>query len=76
MRLLARVLLAAFTLLVVAASAAPANSKFAFGIIKRTCAPWDGAAIGLTLTTEAAKCDRTPAPLPDAEYLRPAHFGG
>jgi len=62
MRSLTRVLLTAIALIAIAATAETHNSKFAFGLIQRACAPWDGAAIGLTITTEVAACGKATAP--------------
>ena len=42
--------LAAIALLALAASGTPSNTKYAYGIIKRSCAPWDGPALALTIT--------------------------
>jgi hypothetical protein len=35
---------------------------FAYGLIQSSCAPWDGPAIGITLTSELAQCERVTGP--------------
>src|SRR5262249_4009263 len=63
-------------LLVVVGLAAVPPTTYSFGIIKRTCAPWDGAAIGLTLTPKRAQCDRISEPfLMITVYDLPVHAG-
>ena len=56
-RTFAQILLAAVALLAVAAAGTPSNSKYAYGIIKHSCAPWDGAALALTITPKPATCE-------------------
>jgi hypothetical protein len=46
--------------IVTTATSAPAT--FSYGTMQSSCAPWDGAAIGITLTTEPAQCKRTSEP--------------
>jgi hypothetical protein len=46
--------------IVTTATSAPA--AFAYGTIQGSCAPWDGPAIGITLTNEPALCKRTSEP--------------
>jgi hypothetical protein len=61
MRLRIFVSVITLALLVTAANGTPANLKYSYGWIQRTCAPWDGAAIGITLATKPVECKRTPA---------------
>ena len=46
----------------IATTATSAPTAFSYGIIQSSCAPWDGPAIAMTLTTEPAQCKRTSAP--------------
>jgi hypothetical protein len=46
--------------IVTTATSAPA--AFSYGTIQSSCAPWDGPAIGITLTNEPAQCKRTSEP--------------
>jgi hypothetical protein len=39
-----------------------APAGFSCGTIQSSCAPWDGPAIGITLTNEPAQCKRTTEP--------------
>lgn len=48
--------------LVLAAIPSSADSPFSYALIRPSCAPWDGAAIEVTLTKEPARCDRTDGP--------------
>jgi len=43
-------------------SATSAPTAFSYGTIQSSCAPWDGPAIGITLTKEPAQCKRTSGP--------------
>lgn len=38
------------------------DSAYPYALIQASCAPWDGAAVEVTLTKEPAKCDRTDGP--------------
>jgi len=61
-----------------AAAVAPrSQSSFAFGLIRDSCAPWDGPAIDLRLTTEPAECKRASEPYIDIGIWRglPIHPG-
>ena len=60
MRLRIFVCLITLALLVAAANGAPANSKYSYGLIQRSCAPWDGPAIAITLATKPVECKRFP----------------
>jgi len=46
----------------IAATAISAPATFTYGTIQSSCAPWDGPAIGITLTNEPAQCKRTSEP--------------
>jgi len=48
--------------LVLAAIPSSADSPFSYALIRPSCAPWDGAAIEVTLTKEPAQCTRTDGP--------------
>ena len=63
--------------IVVAAVAGPSDARFAFGLIRGSCAPWDGPAIDLRLTTEPTECKRTSEPYIDIGIWRglPIHAG-
>jgi hypothetical protein len=73
-------ILAVATLLaaiVVAAAAFASESSFTFGLIRASCAPWDGPAIDLRLTSEPAECKRASEPFIDIGVWRglPIHAG-
>ena len=51
-------LLSSLILIAVIATGTPANSSYAYGLMQASCAPWDGPAIAITLTTEPAECKR------------------
>jgi hypothetical protein len=60
-----RKLIAIFTVLVlfaVAGISVYAQAPFSYGLIQSSCAPWDGPAIEVTLTTEPAQCKSTSEP--------------
>jgi len=38
-----------------------ANPSFSRGLIQSSCAPWDGPAIAITLSSETVHCDRAPS---------------
>ncbi len=46
----------------IAATATSAPAAFSYGTIRGSCAPWDGPAIGITLTNEPAQCKTTSEP--------------
>jgi len=54
--------LAVIVLLTLGQLAFSKASPFAYGLIQGSCAPWDGPAIGITLTAEPAQCDRVKGP--------------
>ena len=48
--------------LITAATVAIASERpFSHGLIQNSCAPWDGAAVQITLTDGAAQCERAPS---------------
>jgi hypothetical protein len=55
-------LVAIFALTAMATVATPAGSSFSYGTMQSSCAPWDGPAIEMRLTTEPAQCKRTIEP--------------
>jgi len=69
--------LAVIMLLVLGQVAPSAQLPFAHGLIQSSCAPWDGPAIGLTLTTEPAQCERVTGPYISMGVWRglPIHAG-
>jgi len=69
--------LAVIVLLVLGQVAPSAQLPFAHGLIQSSCAPWDGPAIGLTLTTEPAQCERVTGPYISMGVWRglPIHAG-
>ena len=77
MRTRALVPIAAIALVTLANFAFPSESAFTFGLIRRSCAPWDGPAIDVRLTTEAAECKRSSEPFIDIGVWRglPIHAG-
>jgi len=46
----------------IATTATSAPAAYSYGTIQSSCAPWDGPAIGITLTSEPAQCKRTSEP--------------
>jgi hypothetical protein len=46
----------------IAATAVSAPAAFPYGTIQSSCAPWDGPATGITLTSEPAECKRASKP--------------
>ena len=46
----------------IATTATSAPAAFSYGTMQSSCAPWDGPAIGITLTSEPAQCKRTSEP--------------
>ena len=59
---IAAIVLTMVALAAVATSGTSGQSEFRYALIQRSCAPWDGAAIEMTLTKERATCQRRPAP--------------
>lgn len=63
MRCRTQAVLGAFIAVVgIAITATSAPTAFSHGTIQGSCAPWDGPAIGITLTSEPAQCKRTSEP--------------
>ena len=62
---------------IVVASVAFPSPSFTFGLIRASCAPWDGPAIDLRLTSEPAECKRAGEPFVDIGVWRglPIHAG-
>lgn len=60
-----------------AAIATPAGPSFSYGTMQSSCAPWDGPAIAIMLTTEPAQCKRTTEPYLSIAIWRglPIHAG-
>jgi len=60
-----------------APAALPSSPSFPYGLIRRSCAPWDGPAIDVRLTTETADCKRETEPFVDIGVWRglPLHAG-
>jgi len=48
--------------LVLRAVPSSADAPFSYALIRPSCAPWDGAAIEVTLTKESAQCSRIDGP--------------
>lgn len=71
------VALAVFALAAITANSRAAGSSFSYGIMQTSCAPWDGAAIAIRLTTEPAECKRVPEPFLSISIWRglPLHSG-
>jgi len=68
---------AVLVLLVIAGPALPSESAFTYGLIRGSCAPWDGPAIDVRLTKERAGCKRGSEPFVDIGVWRglPIHAG-
>ena len=45
----------------IASAVIAGDASFSHGLIENSCAPWDGLAITITLTSESAQCDRAPS---------------
>jgi hypothetical protein len=69
--------LAVIILLTLGGAAFSTALPFAYGLIQGSCAPWDGPAIGITLTAEPAQCDRVKGPYISMGVWRglPIHAG-
>jgi hypothetical protein len=52
----------AFSLASISAIASPDGPSFSYGTMQSSCAPWDGPAIEMRLTTEPAQCKRVTEP--------------
>ena len=53
---------AVLALFAVAAIAVSAQLPFSYGVIQSSCAPWDGPAVEMTLTTRPMQCKQTSEP--------------
>ena len=62
MRRKLRTIFAIIGLSAIAATASSDGSSFSYGTMQASCAPWDGPAIEMRLTTEPAQCKRTGEP--------------
>ncbi len=71
------VTVAVLALTAIAASAKSDGPNFSFGIMQSSCAPWDGPAIALRLTTEPAECKKVSGPFLSISIWRglPIHAG-
>src|SRR4249920_2207876 len=69
--------LALIVLLTLARAASSAPLPFSYGLVQSSCAPWDGPAIGITLTSEPAQCERVTGPYISMGVWRglPIHAG-
>ena len=69
--------LVVITLLTFGRVAFSVPSPFAYGLIQTSCAPWDGPAIGITLTSEPTQCERVTGPYISMGVWRglPIHAG-
>jgi hypothetical protein len=67
----------AFALAAIAAIASPDGPSFSYGTMQNSCAPWDGPAIEMRLTTEPAQCKRVTEPYIAIDIWRglPIHEG-
>lgn len=79
MRSRTQVMIAVFVLALtaIATIAAAAGSSFSYGTMQSSCAPWDGPAIEVRLTTEPAQCKRVTEPYISIAIWRglPIHSG-
>jgi hypothetical protein len=68
---------AVFALTAIAAIATPADPSFSYGTMQSSCAPWDGPAIAISLTTKPAQCKRVIEPYISIAIWRglPLHAG-
>jgi hypothetical protein len=68
---------AVFALTAIAASANGDGPTFSHGLMQSSCAPWDGPAIAIRLTTEPAECKKVSGPFLSIAIWRglPIHAG-
>jgi len=68
---------AILSLTAIAAIAMAGGSSFSYGTMQSSCAPWDGPAIEIRLTTEPAQCKRVTEPYISIAIWRglPVHAG-
>ena len=66
-----------FVLAAIAAIASPDGPSFSYGTMQSSCAPWDGPAVEMRLTTEPAECKRVTEPYISIAIWRglPIHEG-
>lgn len=66
-----------FALVAIAAIAAPDGASFSYGTMQSSCAPWDGPAVEMRLTTQPAECKRVSEPYISIAVWRglPIHAG-
>jgi hypothetical protein len=71
------VTVAVLALTAIAASAKADGPTFSHGTMQSSCAPWDGPAIAIRLTTESAECKRVSGPYLSIAIWRglPIHAG-
>ena len=71
------VTVATLALTAIAASAKADGPTFSYGTMQSSCAPWDGAAIEMRLTTEPAACKKGGGPFLSIAIWRglPIHAG-
>jgi len=74
---LATMALATMSLATMSAIATPAGPSFSYGTMRRSCAPWDGPAVEINLTTEPTQCKRVAEPYISIAIWRglPIHAG-
>jgi hypothetical protein len=66
-----------FALAAIAAIASPDGPSFSYGTMQSSCAPWDGPAVEMRLTTQPAECKRVSEPYISIAIWRglPIHEG-
>ena len=71
------VTIAVLALTVIAANAKADGRTFSYGLMQSSCAPWDGPAIEMRLTTEPAECKKVSGPFLSIAIWRglPLHAG-
>ena len=71
------VLVLVFALTAIAAIASPDGPSFSYGTMQSSCAPWDGPAVEMRLTTQPAECKRVSEPYISIAIWRglPIHEG-
>jgi len=71
------VTVAVFALTAAFVIASPAGSSFPYGTMQSSCAPWDGPAVEIRLTTEPSQCKRVSEPYVSIAVWRglPIHAG-
>jgi hypothetical protein len=66
-----------FVLAAIAAIASPDGPSFSYGTMQSSCAPWDGPAVEMRLTTQPSECKRVSEPYISIAIWRglPIHEG-